>query len=41
MSNWGFVTVAYGLTWAVLGLYTLRLHTRRRALERLWKERKE
>ncbi len=40
MSNSGFVVLAYALTWAALGLYALRLFTRRRTIERLWKERK-
>ena len=40
MSNWGYVGVAFGLTWAVLGVYTLRLILRRRGLENSRQERK-
>ena len=30
MSNWGFVTLAYGLTWATLAGYALYVHSRAR-----------
>jgi CcmD family protein len=33
------VGIAYALTWICLGLYTVRLFTRRRKLERLWQEK--
>jgi hypothetical protein len=38
MSNYGFVVLAFGLTYLVLGLYAVRLFKRRRMLARLPKE---
>ncbi|MGH7470206.1 MAG: hypothetical protein ACRENP_19845 [Longimicrobiales bacterium] len=40
MSNFGFVVLAFSLTYLVLTLYAVRLFMRRRTLERHWKERK-
>jgi hypothetical protein len=34
----GFVVLAYGLTYLVLGAYALRLFNRRRQLKRHWQE---
>ena len=39
MSNLGFVILAYGITYLVLGAYAFRLFNRRRTLKRHWQER--
>jgi len=33
MSEWGFVTLAYGLTWGALAWYVFSLNQRRRRAE--------
>jgi hypothetical protein len=35
MSNWAFVALAFGLTWAVLIGYTVSIHRRARQAQRL------
>lgn len=38
MSEWFYVSLAYGMTWATFGGYMLRLHLLRVAAERAMRE---